>query len=497
MDNQAESGGASGVSRGQNQLHVLPEDWRAAAAAIEPLLDRLDANENSTQLLILTADADAAAGIAHRIGDAAATRSLRVLAATEGRRALRVQKRAMAHVLIGAPTVIVELVQAATVKMDTVRLAVLAWTDNLTGASTRALETLMAEVPKDAPRFVLASDVTPDVEQLVERYARRARRVQSAGDTSAAPVSLSYMAVGDVARPMALRRILDTLDPESAYVVTTTAASRAEVEAQLRSLGYGGDASAVRTGDVPDEAAQLVIIYDMPHSEEELRRAVTSRVGARMVALVAPRQLTALRRMAGGTLTPLAIPDAAVRARSVEERLRDSVREVLDAGQFSRELLTLEPLLSDYDGAEVAAAVLRLLETERAKPRVAADAGPGATTKLFISVGEMDGVRPGDLVGAITNEAGISKAELGRVEIRERHSTVEVATPVANQVVSKLNGVTIKGRRAMVKVDEERPRRDGPGRDRGDRDSRGPSRDRDRGPRRDRPTRPTRPTRPR
>jgi ATP-dependent RNA helicase DeaD len=116
-------------------------------------------------------------------------------------------------------------------------------------------------------------------------------------------------------------------------------------------------------------------------------------------------------------------------------------------------------------------------------------------TKLFISVGEMDGVRPADLVGAITNEAGISKAELGRVEIRERHSTVEVATPVANAVVAKVNGITIKGRRAMVKVDEERSRREGPKRDRGDRDSRGPSRDR--GPRRDRPTRPTRPARPR
>jgi len=110
-------------------------------------------------------------------------------------------------------------------------------------------------------------------------------------------------------------------------------------------------------------------------------------------------------------------------------------------------------------------------------------------TRLYVNVGEMDNVRPGDLVGAITHEAGISKSEMGQVEIRERHSTVEVATAVANAVVSKLTGVTIKGRRALVKVDEDRgdrgsaPRRDRSGPPRG-----GPPRDRG-GPPRKRPAR--------
>ena len=494
MDNQPDVS-ASGVSRGQNQLHVLPEDWRAAASVIEPLLDRLDGSSPQTQLLIVTSDAESAAGVAHGIAAAAASRHLRVLGATESRRASRIQKAAPAHVIVGAATVLVELLQAAVLKTDGVRVAVLAWTDNLSAAATRALETIMGEVPKDAPRFVLASDVTPEVEQLVERYARRARRLQSAGESSASPVSVSFIAVGEVARPMALRRILDALDPESAFVVTRSAASRADVEAQLRSLGYGGDASAVRTGETPDEAAQLVILYDFPHDDDELRRSATTRAGGRVVALVTPRQVPALRRMARGAVSPMALPEAAERARSSEDRVREAVRQALEAGQFSRELLALEPLLNDYDGAEVAAALLRMLEAERARPQAAADASSAAMTKLFISVGEMDGVRPADLVGAITNEAGISKAELGRVEIRERHSMVEVATAVANAVVTKVNGITIKGRRAMVKVDEERSRREGPKRDRGDRDSRGPSRDR--GPRRDRPTRPTRPARPR
>ena len=111
---------------------------------------------------------------------------------------------------------------------------------------------------------------------------------------------------------------------------------------------------------------------------------------------------------------------------------------MLATGQFSRELISLEPLLAQYDGAEIAAAALRLLETERAKPVVtsSAPAAPQAMTRLYVNVGSTDNVRPGDLVGAMTNEAGVTKSELGKVDVRERHSTVEVATSVANTVVT-------------------------------------------------------------
>lgn len=476
---------ASGVSRGQNQLHLLPEDWPAAGAVIEPLLDRLDPTVIAPQLLVVTSDSEAAAPIAGRLAGA----GLRVLAATEARRATRVQRSSPAQVIVGPPEVLVGLLQSTVLKLDAIRAVVLAWADELDGAATRALETLMAELPKDSIRVVLANAATPAVEQLVERYARRARRLQSVGGEAIPPVSLSYVTVTETTRLAALRRILDAVDPESAVVVARNADSRASVELLLRALGYAGDRGAIRVSDtlLPDANAQLVIAYDLPSSEEELRGFVRASGTARVIALVAPRQLAALRRLAGGAITPFGLPAAAERARTREEGIRDELREVLASGQYSRELLALEPLLSDHDGIEIAAAALRLLEAERAKPRAAVvEAGPPAMTRLYVNVGEMDNVRPGDLVGAITHEAGISRSELGRVEVREKHSTVEVATAVANSVVSKLTGVTIKGRRALVKVDEERERRPGPPRERSGRPPVRPGRDR---PERDRPGR--------
>ena len=493
MENDREDGverPTSGVSRGLNQLHIVPEDWHAAATVLQPLVERLDEASDTTQMLVVTNDVDAAAGLGSRLGPhAVESRRLRLVAATHSRRALRVLRRAPAHVLIATPEVLAELLQAAAVKLEEVKIAVLAWVDELDAKGMQSLETVMTEVPKDAARVVIASNAEGGVEQLVERYARRARRMQGpTGDVE--PVSISYLAVGEVARPMALRRLLDVLDPESAFVVATTTESQGEVGAQLRSLGYASDGD-VRVGEKPDGESQLVVLYDFPTSAEQLRTVLAPAASARVVALAAPRQISTLRRCAGGAVSPLVLPDAAERARTREDTVREEVRSTLVAGGFSRELIALEPLLSDYDGIEIAAALLRMLELDRTRPHTAAVAAVPAMTRVFVNVGEMDGVRPGDLVGAITNEGGISKSEIGRVDIRERHSTVEVSTAVANTVVSKLTGVSIRGRRALVKIDEGRDRRDsedGGRRERGG--SKGGASRRDRGSRPSRPPRP-------
>ena len=496
----------AGVSRGQNQLHIAPEDAQAAVTALSPMLDRLDAAVPSPQMLVVTNDAESAAVISGRLVAPADTKGLRVLAATDARRAIRVHRAAPGQVIVGPVSAVVELVRSSALKLDGVRVLSLAWVDDLDAADMAALETLMADVPKDAARIVLASSVTPAVDQLVERYARRARRVQAEAAEPQPAASLSYVATSDAGREASLRRTLDALDPESAFVVTRNASSRAAVEALLRSLGYGAGADAVRVGERPEGSPQLVILFDLPGGEEELRALVRERPASRVVALVTPRQVTSLRRLAGGSVSPLALPDAAMRARASEDRMRDELRDVVASGQFSRELIALEPLLAEFDGIELAAAALRLLEAERARshsPLAPKEQAP--VTRLYLNVGSMDDVRPGDLVGAITNEAGISKAELGKVDVRERHSTVEVSTAVANNVVSKLTGTQIRGRRVLARVDEdrgahERPRGGGPrdrdrDRDRGARPARG-SGPRDRSPR-DRSPRPPRDRSPR
>jgi ATP-dependent RNA helicase DeaD len=195
--------------------------------------------------------------------------------------------------------------------------------------------------------------------------------------------------------------------------------------------------------------------------------------GGTLVALATPRQLPALRALSGGgRVTPLTLSGPAARALTREERMREDLRAVLADGIPARELLALEPLLTEFDGVEVAAAALRLLDRAReatpaevpvfsagmdgVKRSERAGRSPkGEFTKLYINGGTKDRIGPSDLVGAIANEAGISRDQIGKVDLRETHALVEIANDVAGKVARAITGVTVKGRRLAARIDDE------------------------------------------
>jgi ATP-dependent RNA helicase DeaD len=72
---------------------------------------------------------------------------------------------------------------------------------------------------------------------------------------------------------------------------------------------------------------------------------------------------------------------------------------------------------------------------------------------LYVSVGHEAGIRPGDLVGAIANEAGLSARSIGHITIGERHSFVEVDKSLVPQVMEALRRTVIRGRKVKVDLD--------------------------------------------
>lgn len=73
-------------------------------------------------------------------------------------------------------------------------------------------------------------------------------------------------------------------------------------------------------------------------------------------------------------------------------------------------------------------------------------------TRLSITIGRQDYVRPGDIVGAIAGEAGISGGSIGHIDIYDNHTFVDVPNDVVNQVLNRMEGNTIKGRRISIEV---------------------------------------------
>ena len=76
-------------------------------------------------------------------------------------------------------------------------------------------------------------------------------------------------------------------------------------------------------------------------------------------------------------------------------------------------------------------------------------------TRLYVNLGKKGGMRPGDLVGAIANEAGLGSADIGAIEIADRFSLVEVPADAVDDVIRALRSTTIRGKRVIVRRDRE------------------------------------------
>jgi ATP-dependent RNA helicase DeaD len=85
------------------------------------------------------------------------------------------------------------------------------------------------------------------------------------------------------------------------------------------------------------------------------------------------------------------------------------------------------------------------------KPK-ASRATPEGQTRLWISLGAEQGVAPIDFVNSVAGETGLPGKVVGTVDVRERHSFVDVAAEHANSIVAKLNRAEIKGQKVKVKL---------------------------------------------
>jgi len=243
----------------------------------------------------------------------------------------------------------------------------------------------------------------------------------------------------------------------------------------------------------------------------------TGRAGKEGVAItiLEPREQRLLKNIEQQAKRKVAIESVPtvvdVRARQME-LTSAAVREVLEADDFGAYCVLADALATDYDLRDIAAAAIKFAhetksggdadaedvdisvpvsaasrgkgdrpergskregwgermaayehdERAAARPKSAktkARRGAGRTAdgqfiRLYVPLGKRAGIRPGDLVGAIANEAKIDSSLIGSIEITDNFSLVEVPDADADSIIEALSRSTVRGKR--VKARRER-----------------------------------------
>jgi DbpA-like RNA binding protein len=374
-------------------------------------------------VLIICADPATAAEWA-----AAAPAEMRAHPVTGLARSAQVLAQSFVHVLAGEVNDLAALVQRSALKLEQVSTVVIAWPETIiAGDRAATLDTMLAEL-RDARRIVLSWNPAA-LADFLERHARRAEVVGTPGvDENGTPLRpvcrARYSIVPSFRRSVAAHDALDALGATKAFIWT------------------GGPIVP------PDQLPDAVVCSALPTRDE---LATLARMGEPVLLLDAS-QLPYARSIAA--LAPLALPGGADRARDRVEELRDRVARRIAAGGVDAELALLDPLFQRFDPAEVAGALLAMLhERQEEKEEAAAPLAPDARVKVFVNVGKRDRASAKDLVGALIREAGVAKADIGRIEVRDSFSLVELALPAAQQAVQKLAGAMIRGRRVAPRLD--------------------------------------------
>lgn len=481
------------LRRGNNLVARAGPGAGVLVAVAAPILDRLGPDAEALRLLVLTPTRDRAEGLARSAAPLA--RAVGSSVAALGSTWARADDAAA---LFATPADALDAVGASRVKLDALEAfvvdgaAALAALDRL-----EAVDTLAGLLPAESQRVVVALPPGEEVEAFAERHARRAVHVppRSAveADDSHIPRRgrLRYHGV-DGPRMEALLRVLGPLVAGGTRAVavffpTDDEAASVGQALELRGFPVGapGDSDAVLWLSTDESEAReaiagsedpdgiVTVSYRVPPGPDSLDRRHGG--GGDGHVLVRPREIPHLRETAreagyaleaggGGAKGPLA--DEVARFREVLER-------ALEEEDLAPHLLLLEPLLERYGGAEVAAAAAAVLRKDRrgaaetasparVPPEPSGAGRPGPSwVRLFMSLGDRDEIGPGDVLGAITGEAGIDGSQVGRIDIRDTFSLVEVDPAVAGEVIRAMNGITVKGR--SLRVDYHRSRRGGRG----------------------------------
>jgi ATP-dependent RNA helicase DeaD len=265
------------------------------------------------------------------------------------------------------------------------------------------------------------------------------------------------------------------------------------------------------------ERISHVVNFDVPHDTESYVHRIgrTGRAGRKGEAIlfIAPRERNMLRiieRATRQSIDPMHLPTVEDVNKRRVGKFKQKLSAALAAGAAASYRAIIEEFVQegDADIVDVAAALAHLAQGDTplilgSKPGAADAAAPaqeaerphghkpareartkgprgaaevprhggkggrfGPQTTYRLAIGRAHGAQPGNIVGAIANEADLDGSQINGVEICEDHSFVRLPADVTQEALDRLARVRVRGRELALTRVESRPRRAKPHRGR-------------------------------
>ena len=418
---------------------------------------------------------------------------------------LRPLKRGV-HAVVGTPGRVMDHLKRGTLKLNSLKALVLDEADEMLRMGfIDDVKWVMEKLPK-VRQIALFSATMPDViRRVAEKFLNSPKIVKVKTKTATAKtISQRYWLVGGVHKLDALTRILEVESFEALLIFVRTKTATIDLAEKLSARGFTAEAingdivqnqreriiQQLKNGKIDiliatDVAARgldvdrisHVINYDIPQDPESYVHRIgrTGRAGrdGKAILFVAPRErrmLKTIERITRQPIEPMLLPSAKIINEQRVINFKQRITDTLD----NQELAIFEELILDYqkeheiDAFKIASSLalmaqgtepLLLNEKEinqasftkdnRSKISVPIHADtlkdhPKILMRRYkVAVGHKDKVKPGNVLGAIANEAEISSTYIGAIQIFQDFTTVDLPSEMPKETLQTLKNTRV------------------------------------------------------
>lgn len=435
-----------------------------------------------------------------------------------------------AHVVVGTPGRVMDHMRRGTLKLDQLTALVLDEADEMLRMGfIDDVEWILEQTPSTRQTALFSATMPTEIRKIAQKYLNNPEQVTIKVKTAtAANIRQRYWFVSGLHKMDALTRILEAENFDGMIIFVRTKTATIEVAEKLEARGFSasainGDMSQalreraidnLKSGKLDiliatDVAARgldvdritHVVNYDIPYDTESYIHRIgrTGRAGRTgdAILFVSPREKRLLANIEQATkqkVEEMQLPSTDFINNARINRFKQRITDTL-AGEelsFYTQLINQYQTEHNVPALDIAAALAKLLQGDTpllmkeptrkprkdAEEKVRSDRGDRAPRRekgrvgavemetFRIEVGHSDGVKPGNIVGAIANETGIDGDHIARIKIEEHYSTVELPAGMPKDLFLALKKVRVAGKTlniskfdpALVKKDKSKKR---------------------------------------
>lgn len=462
-----------------------------------PLLQKTDPSYKKTQALILSPTRELAIQVAEELRNLGkylhGVKILPVYGGQDITKQIRSLKGGV-QVIVGTPGRIMDHLRRKTIRCEDVHTIVLDEADEMLNMGFREdIETILEYIPQERQTVLFSATMPKPILEITKKYQHDAVTIKVVKkELTVSNIEQYYFDVKRKDKTDVLSRLLDYYNPKGSIVFCNTKRMVDELARELTLRGYfaeglHGDMKqaqrdrvmanfrkgktdiliatdvAARGLDIDD--VEAVFNYDIPQDDEYYVHRIgrTGRAGrtGKAFSFVKGKEVYKLKDIMRYCKTKIyaqPIPSSADVAQIKAEKIMDNIATIIEEEDLRSMINFIEKQIneSDYTAMDIAAAFLKQELGETGSGTTGYKAGgsysfgdTGAEegmVRLFINIGKKQKIKTGDILGAVAGESGIPGDVVGAIDMYDKFTFVEVPQEHANQVLSSMKRVKIKGK---------------------------------------------------